>query len=106
MTGEHRGVSDVLSDHRLPQTVAAHQDEIAGFPKKIQRQRAFDNVAFDLSGPGPIEAGHGLESLDAADAQPALQAAAGAFGGLGPGQFFEDLMRGTAGLSNTREEVV
>src|ERR1022692_2668753 len=67
MPGEHRGVGDILSDHRLAQTVAAHQDEIAGFNQKIQRQRAFDDVAFDLSGPGPIEVGHGLESLDAAE---------------------------------------
>ena len=35
MTGEHGGVSDVLSDHRLAQTVATHQDEIAGFAEKV-----------------------------------------------------------------------
>ena len=106
MPGEHGGVSDVLSDHRLAQTVAAHQDEIAGFAQKIQRQRAFDDVAFDLGGPGPIEVGHGLESLDAADPQPPLQAAARAFGGFCLGEFFEDLMSGAAGLGDTRDEVI
>ena len=30
MTGQHGGVADVLRDHGLAQTVAAHQDEIAG----------------------------------------------------------------------------
>ena len=76
MAGEHGGVSNVLSDHRLAQTVAAHQDKIAGFAKEIQRQRAFDDIAFDLGGPRPIEVGHGLESLNAAYPQPPLQAAA------------------------------
>src|SRR5271163_2292774 len=106
MTGQHCSVSDVLSDHRLAQTVAAHQDEIACLAKKIQGQRALDDVAFDLGGPGPIEVGHGLESLDAADPQTPLQAAARAFGGFRLGEFFEDLMSRAAGLSDTRDEVV
>src|SRR6266568_7387301 len=106
MPGEHCGVSDILSDHRLAQTVAAYQDEVAGFPKKIQRQRTFDDVAFDLGWPGPIEVGHGLESFDAADPEPALQAATRAFGGFCLGEFFEDLMSGATGLGDTREEVI
>ena len=106
MPGEHRGVSDILSDHRLAQTVAAHQDEIACFSKKVQRQRAFDDIAFDLGGPGPIEVDHGLESLDATDPQPPLQAAARAFGSFCLDEFFEDLMRGPAGLGGTRDEVI
>ena len=75
-------------------------------PKKIQRQRAFDDVAFDLGGPGPIEVGHGLEAFDAADPQAALQAAARAFGGFCLGEFFEDLMSGPAGLGGARDEVI
>ena len=59
--------------------------------KKVQRQRAFDDVAFDLGGPGPIEVGHGLEALDAAEAQTPLQAAARAFGGFCLGE----LLRGS-----------
>ena len=106
MTGEHGGMSDVLSDHRLAQTIAAHQDEIACLAKKIERQRALDDIAFDLGGPGPIEVGHGLESLDAADPQPPFQTAARAFGGFSLGEFFEDLMSGAAGLRDTREEVI
>ena len=69
-------------------------------------KRALDDVAFDLGGPGPIEVGHGLESLDAADPQPAFQAAARAFGGFCLGDFFEDLISGAAGLGDTRDEVV
>ena len=38
--------------------------------RKIQRQRAFNHVAFDLRGPSPIEVRHGLEALNAAEAQP------------------------------------
>ncbi len=68
--------TDVLSDHRLAQTVASHQHEIAGLAKKIECQRALDDIAFDFGGPGPIEVGNGLEALDAADAQTPLQAAA------------------------------
>ena len=106
VTGEHCGMRDVLSDHRLAQAVAAHQNEIAGFAKKIQRQRAFDDVAFDLGGPGPIEVCHGLEALDAADAQAPLQAPARTFGGLCLGEFFEDLMGRAAGLGDTCDEVI
>ena len=32
--GQHRGVADVLSDHRLAQTVAADQDQVAGFAQE------------------------------------------------------------------------
>jgi len=63
MTGEHGGVSDVLSDHGFAQTIPAHQDEIAGFAEEIQGQGTFDDIAFDLSGPGPIESAMGLNLL-------------------------------------------
>ena len=94
MARQHGGVTDVLGDHRFAQTVAADQDEVAGLGKKVQRQSALDDIAFDLGGPGPIEVGHGLESLDAAEPQAPLQAAARAFGDFGLGQLFEDLMSG------------
>jgi hypothetical protein len=105
MTGEHGGVSDVLNDHRLAQAVSTHQDEIACLAKKIQCQRALDDIAFDLGGPGLVEVGHGFESLDATDSQTALQAAARAFRGFRQGEFFEDLISGAAGLSDSRDEV-
>ena len=106
MPGQHGGVADILGDHRLAQAVAAHQDEVAGFVQKVQRQRALDDVAFDLGGPGPIEIGHGFEAFDAAEAQAPLQAAAGAFGDFGLGQLFEDLMRRPAGFGGARQEVI
>ena len=106
MTGQHGGVTDVLGDHRLAQTVAADQDEVAGFGKKVQRQSALDDVAFDLGGPGPIEVGHGFESLDAGRPQSPFQTAARAFGGFCLGELFEDLMRGPASLGGTRQEVI
>ena len=74
--------------------------------KKVQRQRAFDDIAFDLGGPGPVEIGHGLEALDAGEAQAPFQAAAGAFGDFGLGQLFEDLVRRPAGFGGAREKVV
>ena len=60
-------MTDVLSDHRLAQAVAADQDEVAAFGKEVQRQSALDDVAFDFGGPGPFEVGHGFESLDAGE---------------------------------------
>ena len=69
-------MTEVLGNHRFAQAVAAHHDEVAGFAKKIKRQRAFNDVALDLGGPGPIEVGHGLEAFDPADPQTALKAAA------------------------------
>src|SRR5882762_6535424 len=106
MSGEHGGVTDVLGDHRLAQTVAAHQNEIACLAQNVERQRALDDIAFDLGGPGPIEVGDGLEALDATDPQTPLQTSARAFGGFRLGEFFENLMSGAAGLSDTRDEVV
>ena len=84
-------MSDILGDHRLAQTVPADQDEIARFSQKIQSKCAFNEVAFDLGGPGPIEVGHRFEALNAAETQSPLQAAARTFGGFGLGEFFEDL---------------
>ena len=76
VTGKHGGVTEILGNHRFAQTVAAHHDEVARFAKKVECQRALDNVALDLGGPGPIEIGHGLEAFDSADPQTALQTAA------------------------------
>ena len=81
MTGEHGIVADVFRDHRLSQTVAANQNKVASGVKKIKRQRAFDDITFDLGGPGPVEVNQmrfqllrrRLESLDSADAQTPLQ---------------------------------
>jgi len=106
MTGEHCGVSDILSDHGLAQPIAAHQNEIARFTQKVQRQGTFNNVAFNLRGPGPIEVCHRLESLNAAEPQPRCQTAARTFGGFFLGEFFEDLKRGPAGFGDTRDEVI
>ena len=106
MAGQHGGVADVLGDHRFAQTVAADQDQVAGFGEEVQREGAFDNVAFDLGGPGPIEVGHGLELLDADDAQAALQAAVRALGGFGLRQLFQHLARGPARFGGARQKVV
>ena len=77
---QHRCVADVLGNHRFAQTVATDQDQVAGFGEEVQGESAFDNVALDLGGPGPIEVGHGLKLLDLGDAEPPLQAAVRAFG--------------------------
>ena len=106
VAGQHGGVADVLGDHGFAQTVAAHQNEIAGFAEKVERQSAFDDIAFDLGGPGPIEVGHGLEAFDAADAQAPFQTAARAFGGFCLRELFEDLRAGPAGFGGARQEVV
>jgi hypothetical protein len=64
MAGQHRGVTDILRDHRFAQAVAAHQDQVAAFLEKVQSQGAIEDVAFDFRRPGPIEVGQGLEALD------------------------------------------
>jgi hypothetical protein len=56
-------VADVLSNHGLAQSVGAHQDEIAGFAKEVQRQGTLDDITFDLRGPGPFEVSYGLKFL-------------------------------------------
>ena len=82
----------------LPKPLRPTRTRLRASRKKVQRQRALDDVAFDLGGPGPIEVGHGLEAFDAADPQAALQAAARAFGDFRFDQLFEDLMSATSGL--------
>jgi hypothetical protein len=80
---QHRLIADVLGDHCLAQPVGTHQDQVAGLGEEVQRQRAFNDIAFDLGGPGPIEIGHGLKLLDLRKAQPPFQTAVGAIGNLG-----------------------
>lgn len=92
VTREHRLMAEVLGNHRLAQTVSAHQDKVARFAEKVERQGTLDEVAFDLGGPSPIEVGHGLEVLDTAKPQPPLQTAPRTFGHLGSGYFFQQLM--------------
>jgi len=77
---QHSGMTDILGDHGLAQAVAADQHEVASFGDKVQRQSPLDHVAFDLTGPGPIKIGHGLESLNSGKPQTAFQAATGAVG--------------------------
>ena len=46
----------------LPKPLRPTRTRLRASAKKVQRQRAFDDLAFDLGGPGPIEVGHGLEA--------------------------------------------
>ena len=55
---QHRLVADVLGNHGLAQTVGADQDQVAGFGEEVLRQSPFNDVAFDLGGPGPVEVSH------------------------------------------------
>ena len=106
MTRQHRLVADVLGNHGLAQTVGADQDQVAGFGEKVQRQRPFNDVAFDLGGPGPVVVGHGLKLLDLGEAQPPFQTAVGAFGGFGLRQMFQNLARRPALFGGPRQKVV
>ena len=74
--------------------------------EKVQRQGAFDDIAFDLGGPGPVEVGHGFELLDAGEAQAPFQTAVGAFGDFGLCQMFQDLARRPALFGGPRQKVV
>ena len=90
----------------LPSPLRADQDQVAGLGEEVQRQRAFDDIAFDLGGPRPIEVGHGFELLDLGKAQPPFQAAVGAFGGFGLRQMFQNLARRPALFGGPRQKVV
>jgi hypothetical protein len=103
---QHRGVANVLGNHRLAQAVAAHQDQVAGFREKVQRQSSFHHVAFDVGGPAPIKVGHGFKLLDLGEAQASFQAAVGAFGGFGLRQMFQNLARRPALFGSPRQKVV
>ncbi len=58
------GVGDVFRDHRFPQTVGTHQDEIASFGNEVQCQGALDDGTVDFLGPVPLEVGDGFEAAD------------------------------------------
>ena len=83
--GQHRLVADVARAHRLAHAVGADQHDVAGVLDELQRHQLLDGAAVDALGPGPVEVGQRLEAPDVGLAQPALQAAAAALGGL-PGQ--------------------
>ena len=70
-------MADVLRDHRFAQSVSVHQDRVAGFRQEVQRQSAFNDIAFDLSGPGPVKVRHGLELFDLGEAETPFRAAVG-----------------------------
>ena len=44
-------MAKILGNHGFAQAVAADQDEVAGFAQEVEREGAFNNVAFDLGGP-------------------------------------------------------
>ena len=106
MACQHGSVTDVLSDHRFAQAVAADQNEISAFGKEVQRQSALDDVAFDLGGPGPFEVGDGFESLDAGQTQPPFQTAARTLGDFRQSELFEDLVRRPASFGGTRQKII
>src|ERR1039458_292582 len=89
VSSQYGGVADVLRDHGFAQTVGAHEDEVAGLGEEVQRERPFDDIAFDVRGPGPFEVSHGLELLDFCRAQAALETAMSALCNLDLRQMFE-----------------
>ena len=95
-----------LSDHGLAQAVAADQDEVTAFGKEVQRQSPFDNIPFDLGGPGPFEVGHGFESLDAGQTLTPFQTAARAFGDFRQRELFQDLVRRPASFGGAGQEII
>jgi len=72
-------MADVLGDEGFAQAVGTEQDQVAAFADEVQRQGAFDRLAVDLLGPGPVEVGDGLEAPEARVLQATFQAAACAF---------------------------
>ena len=83
--GQHRLVAQVAGAHRLAHAVGADQHDVAGVLEEVQRHQFLDGAAVDALGPGPVEVGQRLEAPDVGRAQPPLQAAPAALGGL-PGQ--------------------
>src|SRR6516225_4699685 len=99
-------MTDIFSNHGLPQAIRPKQHQIAPFREEVQSERALDDVAFDLGGPVPLEVGHWLELLDAGEAQAPFQAAPRVLVDFGLRQVFQHLARRPAGLDGPRQEVV
>jgi hypothetical protein len=53
--GHDRLMCDVPGDHGLAEAVGADQGEVASLTDELERERALDEVAFDLLGPVPVE---------------------------------------------------
>ena len=103
---EHGRVADVLSDHRLAEAVAAHQDQVARFAQKIERQSTLDHVTFDFRRPVPVEVGHGFEAFDAGVSKPPLHAAARALIGFSAHELLDELLRRPAVFRRPCQKVV
>ena len=56
-------MAEVLRDHRFAQAVAAHQNEIAGFPEEVGREGAVNDVALALVGQPPDKIDEGVETM-------------------------------------------
>ena len=62
----------------LPRPWGATRTTLRASSRKSRREGGLDGRAVDALGPGPVEVGHGLEAAEAAAAEAAFEAAAGA----------------------------
>jgi len=73
----------------LPSPFATKENEIARLRQEVQRECAFNDLAFDFGRPGPFVVHHGFKALDPRDGQATLQAVARAFLGFGLRQLLQ-----------------
>src|SRR5207249_564883 len=106
VAGEHGGVGDILGDHGLAQSVGAAQDEVAALAEEVQGEGAFDQGAVDFLGPVPFEVSHGFEAAETGLSEAAFEAAAGEIGGLGAGDFFQQLVGAPALGGRPGQEII
>lgn len=106
MADKDSTVGDVPCDHGFAEAVATDEDEIACLTDEVKREGLFDNDAIDLSGPVPVEIGHGFEATDAREAETMFETEPGAFGGFDIAQFLDDPARIPAFSGRPRDEVI
>ena len=74
--------------------------------EEVQGEGAFDQGAVDFLGPVPFEVSHGFEAAETGLSEAAFEAAAGEIGGLGAGDFFQQLVGAPALGGRPGQEII
>jgi hypothetical protein len=99
-------VDDVLSDHRLAETLRSDDHDVAGAVEEFETDRRIDGVAVDALGPGPVELGDRFEAAELTAFEAAVEAVLGALAKLGLRDMLEKLDRAPSALGGERDEVI
>ena len=104
--GLKSGVGDIFSDHGFAEAIGAHQDEVAAFRNKVEREGSFDGGAIDFLGPVPVEVGDRLEAVDAGTLNAPFQRSARTFLDFRAREFFQQQLRRPAGFGGAGDKVI